>query len=128
MVLTTLLAAGVLVAGQAPAPKANDKLVETLSALEKESWEMVRRRDVAGLRRYATDDFLWLFADGTRVRKGNVEAFVRGYELASYSMSEPEVVRFDAEAAVLVYRLTYAGAEQGKKPVTQTVWATSTYV
>ena len=89
---------------------------------------MVKRRDAEGLRRYATGNFLWIFWDGTRVRKENLEKFLSSYELASYSISEAEVIRLDAEAAVLVYRLTYSGGEKGKKPVRQTVWATSTYV
>ena len=127
--LSILLAAGLMVGAEEPQAKpAKNKLFETLLALEKESWEMVKRRDMEGLRRYATDNFLWIFSDGTRVRKDNLEKFLSGLELVSYSISEAEVVRFDAEAAVLIYRLIYSGGEKGKKPVKQTVWATSTYV
>ena len=127
--LPIILVAGLLIAAEAPQAKPDqDKLPETLLALEKESWEMIKRRDADGLRRYATDNFLWIFWDGTRVQKSNLEKFLNSYELASYSIMEAEVIRFDADAAVLVYRLTYSGGEKGKKPIKQTVWATSTYV
>ncbi len=127
--LPLFLAAGLLVAAEQPqAQQAKEDLAKTLLALEKESWELIKRRDLESIRRYATDDFLWLFWDGTRVRKDNLEAFLNRYELVSYTITESEVIRFDADAAVLVYRLTYTAAEKGKKPVQQTVWATSTYV
>lgn len=127
--LSIILAAGLLVgAGEPQAKDAKDKLTETLLALEKESWEMLKRHDAEGIRRYATDNFLWIFADGSRVRKDNLEKFLNSYDLESYAISEPEVLRCDADAAVLVYRLTYSGGDKGKKPVKQTVWATSTYV
>lgn len=127
--LPLVFAAGLLVAAEAPqAKQADNKLPETLLALEKESWEMLKRRDADGIRRYATDNFLWIFADGTRIRKENLEKFLNSYELASYTITQPEVMRCDADAAILVYRLTYSGAEKGKPVVKQTVWASSTYV
>lgn len=124
--LPIVLAASVLVASQGN--QAKDQLTDTLLTMEKQSWDMLKRRDAEGLRRYATDNFLWIFADGSRVHKDGLERFVNSYELKSYAISEPEVIRFDAEAAVLVYRLTYTGGEKGKTPEKQTVWATSTYV
>ena len=127
--LPILLVFSLLIAADAPQGKQDkDKLTETLFALEKESWDMVKARNADWLKKYATDDFLWIFSDGTRVQKKNLEKFLASYELVSYSMSEAEVIRFDAEAACLVYKLTCTGGEKGKKPTKQTAWSTSTYV
>jgi hypothetical protein len=104
------------------------KLLDELSKLEKSSWEMMKTRDVASIRKYATADFLWIFSDGTRVHSRDVEKYLQNYELASYKMSEAEVISFDEHAAVLVYKLTYVGGNKGEKHVSTTVWASSTYV
>ena len=62
------------------------------------------------------------------VRKDNLEKFVNSYEVESYTIPQSEVIRLDAGAATLLYRITYVGGEKGKKAQKQTVWATSTYV
>lgn len=104
------------------------KLLDELSKLEKSSWEMMKTRDSASIRKYTTADFLWIFSDGTRVHSRDVEKYLQNYELASYKMSEAEVISFDEHAAVLVYKLTYVGGNKGEKHVSTTVWASSTYV
>ena len=104
------------------------KLVDELFKLEKSSWEMMKTRDVASIRKYTTADFLWIFSDGTRVHSRDIEKYLQNYELASYKMSEAEVINFDDQAAVLVYKLTYVGGNKGEKHVSTTVWASSTYV
>jgi len=104
------------------------KLVDELFKLEKSSWEMMKTRDVASIRKYTTADFLWIFSDGTRVHSRDIEKYLQNYELASYKMSEAEVISFDEQAAVLVYKLTYVGGNKGEKHVSTTVWASSTYV
>ncbi len=104
------------------------KLLEELFKLEKSSWEMMKTRDVASIRKYATADFLWIFSDGSRVHSRDVDKYLQNYELASYTMSEAEVITFDDQAAVLVYKLTYVGGNKGEKHVSTTVWASSTYV
>ena len=104
------------------------KLLDELSKLEKSSWEMMKTRDVASIRKYTTADFLWIFSDGTRVHSRDIEKYLQNYELASYMMSEAEVISFDEHAAVLVYKLTYVGGNKGEKHVSTTVWASSTYV
>ncbi len=104
------------------------KLLDELYKLEKSSWEMMKTRDVASIRKYTTADFLWIFSDGTRVHSRDIEKYLQNYELASYMMSEAEVISFDEHAAVLVYKLTYVGGNKGEKHVSTTVWASSTYV
>ena len=104
------------------------KLLDELFKLEKSSWEMMKTRDVASIRKYTTADFLWIFSDGTRVHSRDIEKYLQNYELASYMMSEAEVISFDEHAAVLVYKLTYVGGNKGEKHVSTTVWASSTYV
>jgi hypothetical protein len=127
--LLIVLVAGSLIAADGPQVESDGaKLLETLVALEKKSFEMVKQRDIAGLQNYATDNFLWIFADGTRVQKKDLEKFVSNFELVSYSLSGADVIQLNADAAVLVYRLTQVGGDKGKAPVKQTVWSTSTYV
>ncbi len=126
--LSVTLVAVCLLAVGPQARSADDKLLDTLVTLEKQSWDMIKQRDAAGIHKFATDNFLWVFADGTRVQKKNLEQFLDGYELASYAVSDAEVVSLNAGAAVLVYRVTYTGSEKGTKPVKQTALAMSTYV
>ena len=123
------LFAMVLMGGQTNhAQTTSTKLVDELFKLEKSSWEMMKTRDVASIRKYTTADFLWIFSDGTRVHSRDIEKYLQNYELASYMMSEAEVISFDEHAAVLVYKLTYVGGNKGEKHVSTTVWASSTYV
>jgi hypothetical protein len=124
----SLLAMALKVVQTYHAQISSNNLVDELFKLEKSSWEMMKTRDVASIRKYATADFLWIFSDGTRVNSRDVEKYLQNYELASYKMSEAEVISFDDQAAVLVYKLTYVGGNKGEKHVSTTVWASSTYV
>lgn len=116
-----------------PAARAQDKpdvatLREQLMALEKESWEYLRTRDRAAMRRFLPDDAVLIFS-GERFDKDAMLAHMANYRLDRYEIEPTYGLRvLDPDAAVLIYRVTSRGAARFDRTATDKVLATSLYV
>jgi hypothetical protein len=104
-------------------------LRETLMALEKESWEYLKSRDQAGMRRFLADDAMLILADGTRYAKLEMLNDMPDYRLDGYDIDPDYTLRsVSADVAGLVYRVTSRGAQRGDCTRTARVMASSLYV
>jgi hypothetical protein len=127
LVLAALLGLGV------PAARAQDKpdvaaLREQLMTLEKESWDYLRTRDRAAMRRFLPDDAVLIFS-GERFDKDAMLARMANYRLDRYEIEPTYGLRvLGPDAAVLIYRVTSRGAVRFDRTATDKVLATSLYV
>lgn len=105
------------------------KLREELMALERQSWDCMKTRDRAGLRRLLADDLLQIYADGSRYYKSDFLDYVANYRLDSYEIEPTYAVRrIGPDVAVLIYRVTSRGTPRFDRAKTDKVLATSIYV
>jgi Domain of unknown function (DUF4440) len=103
-------------------------LREELMALEKESWEYLKTRDRAAMRRFLPDDALLIFS-GTRYDKDAMLDHMANYRLDHYEIEPTYGLRaIGPDAAVLIYRVTSRGAIRLDRTTTDKVLATSLYV
>lgn len=105
------------------------KLREQLMALERQSWDYMKKRDRAALHHFLADDLLQVYADGSRYYKNDFLDYMVDYRLDSYDV-EPgyEVHVIGPTVAILVYRITFRGTPRFDLAKTDKVLATSTYV
>jgi hypothetical protein len=103
-------------------------LREELMALEKESWEALKVRDRAAMRRFLPDDALLIFSDGARYDKREMLDYMADYRLDSYDIDPQYAVRLvTPDVATLIYRVTSRGAARLDRTETSRVLATSLY-
>ena len=104
-------------------------LRDQLMALEKESWEAMKTRDRAALRRLIPDDCLQIYADGTRYTKSDFLDYVANYRLDTYEIEPTYGLRMiSPDAAMLIYRVTSRGRARFGLMNAEKVLATSVYV
>jgi hypothetical protein len=104
-------------------------LREELMALEKESWEFLKNRDRAAMRRFLPEDAVQIYADGTRYYRSEVLERMTNYRLDHYEIAPTYGLRvIGPDAAVLIYRVTSRGAVRFDRTATDKVLASSLYV
>ncbi len=104
-------------------------LLKTLMDLEKESWQFVKDKNVAGMRNYMADDGLQIFSDGTRFDKAGFLKFMPDLRLDSIAYDTAgEIKIWTPDVATLLYRVTYTSGVKDGKATTTKVASSSTYV
>lgn len=120
-----LVGQGVHAQSPPDAPALRDQLI----ALETQSWEYLRTRDRAAMRRLLPEDALQIYADGKRYFKEDVIAYMPDYRLDHYEIEPTYGMRMiGPDAALLIYRVTSRGAARFNRTETSKVLATSLYV
>lgn len=105
------------------------KLRDTLMQREKDSWEMVKKKDLPGLRNYFADEAVLIFNDGARFSKAEFLKIVPDFKLESYAIEGTgDIVVLTPDAATLIYRITYTSAIKDSKVTKVTVLSSSSYV
>lgn len=104
-------------------------LLETLMGLEKESWQFLKDKNVAGMRGYMADDGSVIFGDGDRLDKAAFLKLMPDLRLDSITYNSPGEVRiWTQDVATLLYRVTYTSAIKDGKATTLKVMSSNTYV
>ena len=104
-------------------------LRDQLMALEKDSWEAMKTRNRAVIRRLLPDDCLQIYADGTRYTKSEFLDYIANYRLDDYEIEPTYGMRMiSPDAALLIYRVTSRGRARFDRMNTGKVLATSVYV
>ncbi len=117
-----------LVSASALAQDDKAKLRDTLLELEIGSWQFVKDKNAAAMNGFLADDAVLLFFDGSRYTKAQMMKFE--FDVASFTVdrTSAELLLATPDAAILLYRVTYASAAKGAKPTTATVSASDAYV
>lgn len=125
--LVLALLASTFILADEPGDRA--KLRDTLMEREKDSWEMMKKKDVPGLRDLLADDAVLIFNDGARLSKAEFLKLTPDFTLDSYTIEgKADLVVLTPDAATLVYRITYTSAIKAEAPHKVTVLSSSTYV
>ncbi|MGD9884432.1 MAG: nuclear transport factor 2 family protein [Reyranella sp.] len=104
-------------------------LLKTLMALEKESWQYVKDKNIAGMKDYMADDGLQIFGDGSRYDKTQFLKFMPDFRLDSITYdSAGEIKVWTPDVVTLLYRVTYSSGVKGGKATTYKVMSANTYV
>ena len=104
-------------------------LLKSLTDLEKESWQFVKDKNIAGMRDYMADDGLQIFSDGTRYDKTEFLKFMPDFRLDSIAYDPAWQLKiWTPDVVTLLYRVTYASGVKDGKATTFKVAAANTYV
>jgi Domain of unknown function (DUF4440) len=106
----------------------NAALKETLTNLEKQSWEAWQKRDGKFFQEFLAEDHVEVGFQG-RTNKANVVAGVASpvCVVKSYAVDKFELTVFDANTALLTYHAAQ-DTTCGGNPVPSPVWVSSLYV
>jgi len=105
------------------------KLRDQLMKMEANSWEMTRKRDVAGMREYLSDDAVLVFEDGLRYPKAEFLKFLVDFRIDSLSIDDKcDIIVLTPDAATILYRITYTSGVKNEPGRKVTVQASSCYV
>jgi hypothetical protein len=138
MITRRFLALLSLAAIAGPAAQAQDRpgkdrpdpaaLREALMALEKESWDSLKDRNLAAMRRFLPEDAQLIFA-GASYNKREMLEYMANYRLDTYEIEPSYGLRvISPHVAELIYRVTSRGAVRFDRTETTKVLATSLYV
>jgi hypothetical protein len=87
----------------------------TLVAYEKETWSLIKRKDLKGFASYLAEDFYDIFPDGEERTKSELLEFLRGADLKDYRLSNFRVTMLNEDAAIVTYRVDARALIQGRE-------------
>jgi hypothetical protein len=104
-------------------------LLKTLTDLEKESWQFVKDKNIAGMKDYMADDGLQIFGDGSRYDKTQFLKFMPDFRLDSIAYDSGWQLKiWTPDVVTLLYRVTYTSGVKDGKATTYKVMSANTYV
>jgi RNA polymerase sigma factor (sigma-70 family) len=104
-----------------------EKLLADLTALEKQSWEALKKRDAATLKGLTSDDFVGIFEGGERATRAELLDLLKGYRITDYKFEDVRLLAVSKDVAILTYNVVYSGGEVGKPLQTNRFKASSTW-
>ena len=87
---------------------------ETLSRQEKQGWDAFKSKDAKSLLALLSKDFVDIRQDGTVLSRSGVVQAMYEYEIAEISTTDFKVIPVDADAAVLMYRMSVKANYKGQ--------------
>ncbi len=81
------------------------KLEDTLLALEKQTYEALKKGDLDTQKKITADDFVAILSDGSRFNKDGFFQELAAFQLKTYSLKDVRLVQLTPEAASLTYRI-----------------------
>jgi hypothetical protein len=91
---------------------AGDK--ETIMEKEKAIWQTVQDKNTDAFRKYFADDFRSVYAEGINTIDKEVD-LVRKVDLKSFSIGDSTVITPDKDSALMTYKITTQGTQDGKE-------------
>lgn len=112
-----------------PAESAADQqLRETLTALEKQSWEATMVDDVKFFRGFLADDATGLLADGTIINREQLIKNLDEIHVKKYTMGKTTLLRVGHDSAMIVYPASYEAVHKGVEARFSAVNCSALYV
>ena len=97
---------------------------EMLIAREKEVWELIKKKDGAGVAGYLTEDQIYVTNDGVHTKAETVKGIAEAGP-SEIMLSDWKVMMIDKDAAIVTYKATPKAMACGPEPEAQrasTVW------
>src|ERR1044072_488703 len=95
-------------------PNISGQSSEALIACEKETWNLIQRKDLNGFASYLADELYDIFPDGTARTKSEVLQFLRIAELKEHHLSNFRVTMLNESAAVVTYFVDARASIEGE--------------
>jgi hypothetical protein len=96
---------------------------EALIRLEKEDWEVAKKKEWKTYDRLLAEDFVWVDASGVIAGRTPVVRYLSDLDLHEYTLADVQVTMVRKDIALLTYKVTQRGAFRG-----QTLPSTPSYV
>ena len=87
---------------------------QMLISMEREAWEVIKKKDWKAYDRLLTPDFVWIDDGGIIAGRAAAVKYFTGFDLASYTMEEVKVTAFASGVAFVTYKVTEEGRFQGE--------------
>jgi len=87
---------------------------QTLISMEREAWEVIKKKDWKTYDRLLAPDFVWIDDGGIIAGRAAAVKYFTGFELAGYTMEEVKVTAFAPGVAFVTYKVTEEGRFQGE--------------
>jgi hypothetical protein len=88
---------------------------DTLIACERETWSLIKRKDLNGFASYLAEDFYDIFPDGTERTKSELLEFLRGADLKEHQLGNFRVTMLNQDAAIVTYHVDARAMIQGRE-------------
>ena len=88
---------------------------DTLVAHEKETWALIRQKDLEKFATYLAEDFYDIFPDGEERSKSELLEFLRNAELKEYQLTNFKVTMLNSDAAIVTYNVDARAVIQAKE-------------
>jgi len=113
-----------------PAQAAKERTAEEeiLIGLEKQDWEVTKRKDWKALDRLLSSDFVWVDDDGIILGRSDFVRYFANVDLTNYAMEDVKVTLFNAEVALVTYKVTEKGSFKGEQLPSKPYYVGSGYL
>jgi hypothetical protein len=101
---------------------------QTLICLEREAWEVIKKKDWKVFDRLLTPDFVWIDDGGIIAGRAAAVKYFTGFDLAGYTMQEVKVTAFGPGVAFVTYSVIEQGSFGGKPVPAKPSYIGSGYV
>lgn len=101
---------------------------ETLISMEREAWEVIKKKDWKAFDRLLTPDYVWIDDGGIIAGRTASVKYFTGTDLAGYTMQEVKVTAFGPGVAFVTYSVTEQGSFQGQAIPAKPFYVGSGYV
>ena len=85
-----------------------------LIRLEKEDWEVAKKKDWKAYDRLLAEDFVWVDASGVIAGRSPLVRYISDLDLKDYSLEDVHITMFSKDVALLTYKVTQRGAFRGQ--------------
>lgn len=92
---------------------------EILINLEKQTWELVKRKDMKAFAALVADDFYGIYPNMENVTKPMLVQFLGAVDLKSYELTDFRTTMFSKDAAVVTYKASVRAMDNGKEFATR---------
>jgi hypothetical protein len=87
---------------------------DALIRMEKEDWEVAKKKDWKAYDRLLAEDFVWVDASGVIAGRTPVVRYLSDLDLKDYSLEDVQVTMLSKDVALLTYKVTQQGAFRGQ--------------
>ena len=101
---------------------------QTLISMEREAWEVIKKKDWKAYDRLLAPDFVWIDDGGIIAGRAAAVKYFTGFDLAGYTMEEVKVTAFAPGVAFVTYKVTGEGRFQGEPIPAKPFYIGSGYV
>jgi Domain of unknown function (DUF4440) len=114
LIIILLIGGAAASSAQARRPRAasaRKSVEEMLVSNERRSWEAAKTKDYKTFESFLAEDFRDVFPNGQALTKPELMSYIRGVDLADYTLSSFRVVMLNRDAAIVVYEAVAHGTE-----------------